>query len=240
MCLFNTDGSHCHFLTHTHTHTHTHTQQILKADRDFNMAVLQDRINNDNLQKEAAKQDVEAQLAAACKDNAILLQRLKETVEECEGVHVRVSAAEGKVQEYEEEMQAVLRPKIEGLEKEVGEGEVALEEARKELQMKVGVCVCMCVCVWRNGKLLGERRRPSIMFTYMQTDSYSHIYTHTHKKHSKPNSPPPSPTSRPSSPTHAPKPKKTQPASAPRSTRPTGGSNPCKKRKRRRRSSWRI
>lgn len=49
-------------------------------------------------QAQSARQDVEAQLAAACKDNAVLLQRLKETAGEADEMAARRAAVEARAQ----------------------------------------------------------------------------------------------------------------------------------------------
>jgi chromosome segregation ATPase len=113
--------------------------KVLKADRDFNMALLQERIDNtqsSESQAQAAKQDVEAQLASACKDNAILLQRLKETATEADAVAARQQAAEASLQVLTEEVEQQLRPRLLTLEKELSESAAALVACQQELQAK--------------------------------------------------------------------------------------------------------
>lgn len=110
--------------------------KVLKADRDFNMALLQERIEDTQSQAQAAKQDVEAQLAAACKDNAILLQRLKKTAEEAENLGALHEAAEKQVQTLRDEIEADLRPRLLRLEAELEEREKDLADSQERVALK--------------------------------------------------------------------------------------------------------
>ena len=113
--------------------------KVLKADRDFNMALLQERIDttqSSESQAQAAKQDVEAQLASACKDNAILLQRLRETTTEADAVAARQQAAEASLQVLAKEVEQELRPRLLTLEKDLNESTAALAVCQQILQEK--------------------------------------------------------------------------------------------------------
>jgi hypothetical protein len=75
--------------------------RVLKADRDFTMVMLEERQDSQAALSQAAqsaKQDVEQQLAAACKDNAVLLQRLKETAGEADEMAARRVAVEARAE----------------------------------------------------------------------------------------------------------------------------------------------
>ncbi|GAB5033314.1 kinesin-like protein kif15 [Nannochloropsis oceanica] len=113
--------------------------KVLKADRDFNMALLQERIDttqSSESQAQAAKQDVEVQLASACKDNAILLQRLRETTTEADTVAARQQATEASLQVLTKEVEQELRPRLLTLEKELNESTAALAACQQTLQEK--------------------------------------------------------------------------------------------------------
>ena len=113
--------------------------KVLKADRDFNMALLQERIDDtqsSESQAQAAKQDVEAQLASACKDNTILLQRLKETATEAGTVAARQQAVEAALLVLAEEVEQQLRPRLFALEKELSESAAGLTACQLELREK--------------------------------------------------------------------------------------------------------
>lgn len=76
-------------------------KRVLKADRDFTMAMLEEKQQAQQAraqEEQTAKQDVEAQLASACKDNAVLLQRLKETAGEADEMAARRAAVEARAQ----------------------------------------------------------------------------------------------------------------------------------------------
>lgn len=79
-------------------------KRVLQADRDFTMVMLEERqesqaaLSQASQAVQSAKQDVEQQLAAACKDNAVLLQRLKETAGEADEMAARRAAVEARAE----------------------------------------------------------------------------------------------------------------------------------------------